>query len=260
LKKSEFITYTTAEAILRDKKGRIIDMKTETMNSNSVPFGISLVPETEDDKEILKKFFYNGVRTTAYNTINGHLILEGPLERRQTDTKHNITGYKPIYSEYVDYMFARGWNRQSITIDQNSADFAYVNSVNKGNTGNIIRIRCPSCKIMSVMNKKEAFQGKDRDLMHFFGLYITDEDGKEIPDDTKIRIVKGEPSVTILQLERPLYSDIKMKNGDVIYGLEKSTEFHGGEYLIIYVINSQKDIRSENIQFKMKFDLWSKNI
>jgi hypothetical protein len=40
--------------------------------------------------------------------------------------------------------------------------------------------------------------------------------------------------------------------------LEKNTEFHGGEYLIMQVINSQKDIRSENIQFKMKFDFWSR--
>ena len=68
-------------------------MKAETIKSSREPFGISLTPETDDDKEILNKFFCSGVRTTAYNTINGHLILEGPLERRQTDTKHNITGY-----------------------------------------------------------------------------------------------------------------------------------------------------------------------
>jgi hypothetical protein len=233
-------------------------MRAKTMESNSGPFGISLVAETDDDKEILKKLFYNGVRITAYNTENCHLILEGPLDRYQAGAKPNIALYKQRYNGYVDYLSSKGWDRQSITIDQYSEDFVSVYGVNKGNTGNIVVVRCPSGKMMSIMGKKEVSQDQDRDFIHFFGLYITDEDGKEIPDYTRIRIVKDEPSVTIAQLGRPSYSDIKMKNEYAMYRLEKNTEFHGGEYLIMQVINSQKDIRSENIQFKMKFDFWSR--
>jgi hypothetical protein len=256
-------------------------MKAETIRSGHKPFGISLTPETDDDKEILKKFFYSGVRTTAYSTTNQHLILEGPLERRQTDTENHISRCQLRYKEYMDRLLERGYHRQLITIDQNSEDFVTVYGVSKGNSSKIASIRCPNGKIMSIMGIEQVPQGEDfldtdldnldnldtdldnldthSDLAYPFGLKIIDKDGKEIPDDTKIRIVKDEPSVTLLQLEKLSYSDIKMKNGEAMHRLKKNVEFRGGEYLIIHIINFQSDIRSENIQLKMKADIWSRD-
>lgn len=176
------------------------------------------------------------------------------------EDQDNVEHKKPSYEEYIDYLLGRGWHRLSITIDQSSKDFVSINSVSKGNTDNIVTIRCPNGKIMSIMGTKEIFQGGNPDLAYPFGLYITDEDGKEIPDDTKIRIVKDEPCVTLIQLERSLYSDIKMKNGESVHRFKRGVEFHGGEYIMISVINSQNYIRSENIQFKMKTDLWDRDV
>jgi hypothetical protein len=114
--------------------------------------------------------------------------------------------------------------------------------------------------IKQALQDEDSNLEKDSKLAYPFGLYIVDKDGKEIPDDTKIRIIKDEPSVTIAQLERSSYSDIKMRNGEATHRLEKGVEFRGGELFIIYIINSQNDIRSENVQFKMKVDLWSRDI
>lgn len=57
-------------------------MKVETVNLGSGPFGISLIPETDSDKEILKKFFDNDIKITAYDTISRGMILEPKSKKR----------------------------------------------------------------------------------------------------------------------------------------------------------------------------------
>lgn len=75
-------------------------MKVETLNLGSCPFGISLIPETEGDKEILKKFFDNDIRITGYDTINNCMILEPKFKHRYVFTGADKISPEELVKEF----------------------------------------------------------------------------------------------------------------------------------------------------------------
>jgi hypothetical protein len=120
-------------------------------------------------------------------------------------------------------------------------------------------MKCPNDQKISIMGKMQTPRGVHIDTAYSLGLYITDENGEEIPDDTKIRITKDKPSDAIVQLARIFYSDIKMKNGNASYTFQHGIELNCGQHLMVYVVNSGCNVPIENIKFKMEIDLWNRN-
>lgn len=180
-------------------------------------------------------------------------------QQHNLDDTHNLGG-TPWYGEYVDYMSGRDWHRELIIVDQNNTNIATTFSVGKDTTGTVVDVRCPAGMKMSIMGTKQIPLGADARVAYSLGLYITDENGEEIQDDTKIRITKIKPSEAVVQLARIFYQDIKMtQDGETSYRFIQGIEMNGQEHLVVYLINASKDIPSENVRFKMEADLWARN-
>lgn len=179
--------------------------------------------------------------------------------RQQANIGGTLSG-NPGYAEYVDYLLGRGWHRELIALDQNNTNIVTTRSVGKNNTGNIVDVRCPAGMKMSTMGTDQVPQGIDPSVAYSLCLYVTDENGDEIPGDTKIRITKMRPSEFVIQLARIYYEDIKMLNGEAIYRFKRGIEINGEDHITIYIINSPKDIPAENIKFRMDTDLWARNV
>jgi len=113
------------------------------------------------------------------------------------------------------------------------------------------------------MGTQQAPRGSDTGVAYSLGLYISDDNGEEIPDDTKMRITKVKPSEDIIQLARIFYQDMKMthhgEDFETSYRFRRGIELNGEDHLNIYIINSPKNIPSENIKFKIEADLWAMN-
>lgn len=200
-----------------------------------------------------------GIRDRA-RTTTGYSDFVHEMERRGWNRQTiNIegSGGSPYYGDYVDYLSEQGWNRELITIDELNLNFANISSVPKYNTGRIIDIICPPGRKMSIMGKSQTPRGADFNSAYSLGLYITDENGVEIADDTKIRITKEATSDYIVQLARVYYSDVKMQNNDSTYRFMQGIEISGEGHIMVYVVNSPCNIPSENIRFKIETDIWN---
>lgn len=182
------------------------------------------------------------------------------MERRGWNRQQvNING-TPSYAEYVDYMLGREWHRELIILDQNNTNIVSICGIQKDYTSTVVDVRCPSGMQMSIMGTKQVPSGADSNIAYSLGLYTTNENGEEIPDDTKMRITKVKPSEEVIQLARLLYSDIKMtQNGEAAYRFRQGIELHGEEHFVVHVINSQNNIPAENVKFRMEVDLWARN-
>jgi len=169
----------------------------------------------------------------------------------------------PWYGDYVDYLSGRGWHRELLVVDQNNTSLVATSGVGGNTTGTIVDIRCPAGMKMSIMGKQQIPRGADTRVAYSLGLYITDDNGEEIPNDTKMRITKVKPSEDIRQLARIFYQDIKMtrhgEDFETSYRFRQGIELNGEDHLNIYIINSPKNIPSENIKFKIETDLWAMN-
>lgn len=211
------------------------------------------------EKVANKTDLYTGVT----NRANGRPVpvaysdfIHDMEQRGWNRQQHNIG----TYGEYTDYMSGRGWHRELITIDQNNTNIATTFSVGKDTTGTIVDIRCPAGMKMSIMGTHQVPRGADARVAYSFGLHVIDDDGEEIPDDTKIRITKIKPSEAVVQLARIFYQDIKMtQDGEASYRFIQGIETNGHEHLVVHLINASKDIPSENVRFKMEADLWARN-
>lgn len=86
---------------------------------------------------------------------------------------------------------------------------------------------------------------------HKYSLYIMDENGNEIPDNTKIRVVKEKLSEYITSLANIDYSNIK--NG---YTFSNVINVPHEVYVGFTIINPENNIPKENIKFSFEFDYW----
>lgn len=90
----------------------------------------------------------------------------------------------------------------------------------------------------------------DPNYTHKFGMYITDSDGKEIPDYTRIIINKHSTGADMIRIDDVQYSDVKLKNDEPSYRLKKSFVIVGDDYHF-EVARLKLSIPKENIRFKM---------
>jgi len=159
-----------------------------------------------------------------------------------TITQGNYKGYK-------EHLRILGWVDKPTILDQNSEDFVYLTNIHQGDNYRNYKFICIKCPHYTKIRI---------DVSHSLGLHITDENGIEIPDDTKIRLIYVEPSVIYFPILRVLYSEIKMKNEIPKCKLKKLIKLRHGTYLHIAMINSKNYVPEENIKFKMSCDIWNK--
>ena len=168
------------------------------------------------------------------------------------------------YTAYVDYLQNKGWNRENIIINENDELSTIYNISKKNITRSIfIDIKCPINQKITIMGEKQI--PKDPDFIHGFGLYITDENENEIPDNTKIRINKETPD-HLAHLERIFYKDCKIAqktnilniNDFKLYRFANMVELNGARFRVS-TTNCECNIPKENIKFTLNADLWTHN-
>lgn len=175
---------------------------------------------------------------------------------RQTEDYNQRNG-TPDYGDYVDYLSQAGWSRKLININEQS-DFVDIGKSNIGDTSRILYVRCPAGQKMTIMGVQQIPRGGELSVAYSLGLHITDENGEEIPDDTKIRITKEKSSGCIVQLARINYVDIKMIDCKSLYRFKQGIELNEDAHIMMYLVNSSCNIPSKNIKFKMEADMWNR--
>lgn len=201
-----------------------------------------------------------GTRVNRNRTTTGYADFISEMEQRGWNSQSIAIGDSPYYGDYVDYLSGNGWKRELIVINEHSTDLAYTKGVRKDNTGCIIDITCPPGRKMTFMGRRQVPLGVDPNMAYYLGLYIADENDKEIPDNTKIRIAKVKPSEDVVQLARVYYSDVKMKDGKAVYSFTQGIELNGEVHFMIFVVDSRCNIPDENIKFKIETDIWAVNV
>lgn len=191
------------------------------------------------------------------------LVHRNDITEKVANKTNLDAGNRPIapgYEEYVHYLSSNGWQREQLTIDQYNTHVITTWNLNVGSTGQVVDARCPTGMKMSIMGMRQVPRGADARIAYSLGLYVADDDGEEISDHTKIRITKMRSSEFVIQLARVYYQDIKMtQDGEATYRFHQGIELNGEDYLMLYIIESPKNIRSENVKFKMNADLWIRN-
>ena len=182
------------------------------------------------------------------NINNATFVLEGNIEENNNITKEYIDNSikNCKYKTYKEHLHSLGWNNKLVILDQNN-----VNNI------------CEYIKIKDITSSyliRIVFQKGTKitvDPYYTFGLLVLDRNGKEIPNDTKIRIIKDIPSDDIRILLNIYYSDIKMNNGKSGYIFDKGFECNANWHLII-TSPQQLDVPKENVMFRLMLDHWTK--
>ncbi len=169
-----------------------------------------------------------------------------------------------------DMMEQRGWRRESLCIDENNTNLTTTNEARAGDTQNVIGIRCPSGRSITVMGIEQVPDGIDLMAAHRIILDIRDIHGVEIPPYTKIRITKVKPSEEVIQLVRDFYSifspnrvitteigTVRVSKADnELYRWRRGVMLNGEEHLQIYIVNSEVKIPNNNVKFIVDMDFW----
>lgn len=198
------------------------------------------------------------------------------VERVANRTRLNTfgTGQTPGrdigYAGFIDMMEQRGWRHEQLSIDEYNTNLATTNNVDAGSTQNVIDIRCPAGRSITIMGVEQVPNGVDSRAAHRLVLDIRDTDGVEIPPYTKIRITKVKPSEEVIQLARDFYSTFSpnraitteigtvrvYKADNELYRWRRGVMLNGEEYLKIHIINSEVKIPSSNVKFIVDMDFW----
>ena len=117
---------------------------------------------------------------------------------------------KPDYTSYVDYLEARGWSREQLTLDENNTNLVTLFALAAGTTGTVIDIRCPAGQKMSLMGTQQVPRGADARTAHALRVRLANTVDTEIDLNTKIRITKEKTSEAIVQLARVFYADVNL--------------------------------------------------
>lgn len=174
------------------------------------------------------------------------------------------------YAGFIDMMEQRGWRREQLSIDEYNTNLATTNNVDVGGTQNVIDIRCPAGRSMTIMGVQQIPNGIGLTAAHRIALDIRDTNGVEIPPYTKIRIVKVKPSEAVVQLVRDFYSSLSLnrsitteigtvrvsKVDNELFRWRTGIMLNGEERLQIYIVNSEAKIPRGNVKFIVDMDFW----
>jgi hypothetical protein len=178
------------------------------------------------------------------------------------------------YIEFVHYMESMGWAREQVIIDELSTNLVATHSIERGNTGTAIEIRCPAGRNITIMGTNQIPICEDIRLGYSVVLRISDENDNEINGDIEIRIVKIRSSSSVVLCARGPYSLFSLtrqignetrrirayKTDDEWYRWRSGIHLMGEDMLRINVINSPVDINRKRIKLFMDMDLWVRHM
>lgn len=198
----------------------------------------------------------------VYNPITGLQEPSAPLAA------------KPDYSSYVDYLEARGWRREQLTLDELNTNLVTLFALAAGATGTVIDIRAPAGQKITLMGTQQVVRGADARTAHALRIRLAGTHDVEIPAMTKIRITKEKTSEALVQLARVFYADINLtkqlatatvgatqKTDLEWYRHKQGVELNGEQHYRIIVVNTEPGnfpITTANIKFALDMDLWTR--
>ncbi len=165
------------------------------------------------------------------------------------------------YVQYVQCLRDQEYIIEQLNIDENS-EIVDIRSPEKGYTGTVIDIRCPSIYKMVIAGRTQL-----SDKAHALALRLADRDNIEIAPDTRIRILKEKVSTAVTVVETMFYKDLTMTeylkvppNGakpyEKFYRFNGGIEINGGQHLKIDIINPDIVIDTKNVKLSLDIDLW----
>ena len=191
---------------------------------------------------------------------------------------------KPDYTGYVDYLEARGWTREQLTLDELNTNLVTLYGVAANATGVAIDVRAPAGQKISVMGTQQIPRGADARSAHSFRIRLADTSDNEIAMNTKIRISKEKTSEALVQLARIFYADINLTkhsggagNIGVMYKTDlewfrfkQGVELNGEQHMRLYVVNTLGttqpgggfpvliSVDAAHTRFALDMDLWTR--
>lgn len=191
--------------------------------------------------------------TELWHKVRGHdvhLKYEGDIPKSRSK-----------YDEYIRYIEEqKDMKRKELVIRESSTKLVTLDSLDIGNTGRVVRITCPAGNIITIRGKGESkgeSNGKysEEGRAYILKLYLTDEHGFELDLDTKMRILKTEPSSSIIDLTYPEGITYRyIKDGHKFY---KHVALYGQESLDIEVINPNININTGQTRLSLEADFWN---
>jgi len=186
----------------------------------------------------------------------------------------SIIATKPDYTSYVEYLEARGWVREQLSLDELNTNLVTLFGLALGATGVVIDVRAPAGQKISIMGTQQIPRGADARTAHALRIRLAGTGDVEINPYVKIRITKEKTSEAITQLARVFYADVNLTKqlqvggtaaGNALqktdlewYRFKQGVELNGEQHLRIYVINPDITVDSAHIKFALDLDLWTR--
>jgi hypothetical protein len=176
----------------------------------------------------------------------------------------------PDYAGYVDYLQARGWTREQLSLDELNTNLVTLFGLNLGATGVVIDVRAPAGQKISIMGTQQVPKGADARTAHALRIRLAGTTDTEINPYVKIRITKEKTSEAVVQLARIFYADVNLTKSNAgtaaalqktdleWYRFKQGVELNGEQHLRIYVINPDINVDSGHIKFALDLDLWTR--
>lgn len=170
--------------------------------------------------------------------------------------------YDRGYAGFVRHMETIGWKREQSTIDE-SSNIVTTYNVNKNTRQYAIIIRAPAGRIITMMGMKRISENAFMHI-HRLGVRLTNKDGKEIPLDTNIEIVKNTIGGYII-LHKPKYSNINITKNDLIqvskrtsgqFAFEDNVVLNSEQSIGIRMIDPECDIDKRHTRLSINLDFW----
>lgn len=178
---------------------------------------------------------------------------------------------KPDYTSYCDYLEARGWTREQITLDELNTNLVTLFGLAAGATGTVIDVRAPAGQKISIMGTQQTPRGADARTAHALRVRLGDTGDTEVPIFSKIRIIKEKTSEAVVQLARVFYADINLtkqvgasitqKTDNEWYRFKQGIELNGEQHFKIILVNTEATavpVDPAHIKFAMDLDLWTR--
>lgn len=175
---------------------------------------------------------------------------------------------KPDYSSYVEYLEARGWRREQLTLDEINTTLVTTQDVFANTTDWVITITCPAGQKISIMGTQQVPRGADARTAHALRLRLANSADTEIPLQTKIRITKEKTSEAVVQLARVFYADVNLTKDSTAtprfktdlewYRFKQGVELNGQQLMRIYSVNSTTLVDDAHTKFALDLDLWTR--
>ncbi len=175
---------------------------------------------------------------------------------------NDIISEKVYYDGYIEYLTRLGWNRKTIELEKFSG--THTSKLENKKYGKFLDIECSKFQklifvgLSNININKEHFS-KYPNLYKYpyiFGINCEDNDGNELSDDKKIRIVKITESEDIVDISYEIYEDLKVKNKKLNerYYFKDSLELNSGDHLIFETLSN---INITKIEVFGKVDLFT---